>query len=195
MADSFFSALTMPKRKKSLSYDNLVALMSNTMTDFDHDQSSKRKNSSAAGSSYSLPRFIRPKSPLLRIHSMDRAKSASSDDLVNNIDWRLIQIKKELATFREQDVKFRERIGSIGTSIDDIASSSSLTASEISTASDLVMSNNDTNEEWDYTDHDEKIENEINSISAASFSNEVLNRIPAIAVKCYKTDPGLYDTI
>ena len=188
MADSFLSVLTLPKRKKSLSCDNLVVLVSNTVTDCDHDRSSKRKNS-AGTSSYSLHRLLRPKSPLL--HSMDRAKSASSDDLINNVDWRLIQIKKELAMFREQDIKFRERMGSISNSIDDIASSSSLTASEISTASDMAMSNNDTNEELDCTD--DKIENEINSIST-SFSTEVLNRIPDIAVKCYKTDPGLHDT-
>ena len=193
MADSFLSVLTMPKRKKSLSCDNIVALMSNTVGDCDQDRSSKseskRKNS--AGTSYTLRRFLRPKSPL--VHSMDRDKSASSEDLVNNVDWRLIQIKKELATFREQDIKFRERMGSISNSIDDIASSCSLTESEVSTASDLVMSNNDTNEKLNYKD-DKTFEHEINSISA-SFSSEVLNRIPAIAVKCYKTDPPLHETL
>ena len=191
MADSFLSVFTMPKRKKSLSCDNIVALMSNSVTDCNHDRgSSKRKNSAGT---YSLHRFLRPKSPL--IHSMDGAKSVSSD-LVNNVDCRLSQIKKQLATFREQDVKFRERMGSLSDSIDDIASSSSLTASELSTASDLVMSNNHTNEELIYKD-DKILENEIRGISK-SFSCDVLNRIPTIAVKCYKTmqasDPELHDT-
>ena len=120
--DSPLSVFTMFKRKKSLSCDNIEALYD--ATDYDREQQPpKRKNS---GTSYSL-RKLRSKSRLLQ--SMDRAKSFSSEDLVNDVDWRLVQIKKQLATLRIQDVKIRERMGSLSNSIDDVASSSSLTVS------------------------------------------------------------------
>ena len=183
----------MSRRKKSLSCDDISGLIdSDAVADYyqRNNWSSKRKNSST----HSLPRFLKPRHSLM--HSMDRAKSVSSEDLVNNVDWRLIQIKKDLATFRQQDIKFRERMGSLSNSIDDIASSSSLTTSEISTTSDLVMSNNESTCEDNFKD-DETLENEIKGISM-SFSSEVLNRIPSIAVKCYKTrqgsDPGVNET-
>ena len=75
-------------------------------------------------------------------------------------------------------------MGSLSNSIDDIASSSSLTASEITTNSDLVMSNNEETCE-DYFKEDETLENDTKGVSL-SFSGEVLNCIPSIAVKCYK---------
>ena len=183
-------------RKKSLSCDDIPGIIesSDSVADYDqrhnHDWSSKRKDSGTR----SLPRFLKPKYSLM--HSMDRDKSVSSEDIIGNVDWRLFQIKKDLATFRQQDIKFRERMGSLSNSIDDIASSSSLTASEISTTSDLVMSNNEDTCE-DYFKDDKTLENEIKGISL-SFSSEVLNHIPSIAVKCYKTrqgsDPALHET-
>lgn len=121
---------------------------------------------------------------------MDRTKYVDSSDL----DGRLTDIKKNLAMFREQDTQLRVRMDSLSNSIEDLTpSSTSLTPSE---ASDSVTPQ-DADEEEHYKD-DETIENDIKNLSD-SFSREVFNRLPSIAVTCYKTryasDPSLRETV
>ena len=76
---------------------------------------------------------------------------------------------------------------SLSSSSGDLASRSSLTPSEVSSASisDLTLSNENVNDGQSNED-DQAIENKIKTISASSFSNEVLNCIPTIKITSYK---------
>lgn len=191
--DPFLTVLTAStKRKHYLSCGDITALTSNT----DYDQACFKPGEDSATptcpASFGYPRKLsRLKSPPVR--PVGRIKSRSCEELVSNIDFRLREIKKSLAIFREQDIDFRKRIHSLSNSIDDLASSrSSLnTPSEGSHASDLMMFS----EQHEKDDQD--IEAEIRKISM-SFSSEVLSCIPTIAVTCYKTrqasDPSIHET-
>ena len=134
------------------------------------------------------PRLLRPSlSP--KIRSLDRIKSKSSEELssqfevVNTLDSQLAKIKENLAKFREQDMEFRERMKSLSISIDELSSRSSPAPSEVSATSDLMISNDEVDDELSYTE-DQTIENKIKSMSAMSFSTEVLNSIPTITITC-----------
>ena len=154
----------------------------------------------------SMARFLRPKSAghgLSAAASLDRrAKSRpknrpkSSGEFVDNIDFMLADIKERLAMFRKQDAEFHERIESLSTTIDEIASRSSisLTPSDISIASDVMLSDDDDGDyEYYDDDHEEEenyeddrvILNEIEGVSS-SFSREILNSIPTIEVTYHK---------
>ena len=162
------------KRKMSLSCGDLAALASKA----DHDQLRRERPRKHSGfeifASIHPRRFLRQKSP--PAHSVHRIKSRSCEELVNNVDCRLAEIKNALAIFREQDIEFRKRMHSLSNSIDDLASSHSSLASEDSIASDPVVFANDK--------EDQSIENKINDISG-SFSSDVLNCIPTIAITCH----------
>ena len=127
---------------------------------------------------------LRPK-----FRSLDRIKSKSSEELssqyevVNTLDSQLAKIKEKLATFRVQDMEFRERMKSLSISIDELSSRSSPAPSEVSATSDLMISNDEVDDELSYTE-DQTIENKIKSMSAMSFSTEVLNSIPTITITC-----------
>jgi len=58
--------------------------------------------------------------------SLDRVKSMSNTDLVNDVDEQLMQIKEKLSAFREQDNQFRERIKLLSNSVNELSSRSSL---------------------------------------------------------------------
>lgn len=175
--------------KQSLSCGDIAALTS--ITEQDYSDIKQKRNSKPE--EFFRSRFLRPKSPLL--HSMDRSKSRSYSSTLDDIDCQLIQIKEKLSTFREQDLNFRERLDSLSNSIDELASRSSLTPSEASTNLDLIMPNDDINVNEEYNCKDDEsiergIENKIKNISSMSFSSEVLNGIPAIAVTSYKATDG-----
>lgn len=172
--DPFLTVLTTSKRKQCLSCGDIAALVSDT--DYDHLCLERPRKHSATAICPSIHprRFLRQKSP--PAHSVHRIKSRSCEELVNNVDCRLAEIKNALAIFREQDIDFRKRMHSLSNSIDDLASSHSSLASEDSTASDPVVFANDK--------EDQSIENKINDISG-SFSSDVLNCIPTIAITCH----------
>ena len=134
------------------------------------------------------PRLLRP-SLRPKIRSLDRIKSKSSEELssqcevVNTLDSQLAKIKENLATFREQDMEFRERMKSLSISIDELSSRSSPAPSEVSATSDLMISNDEVDDKLSYTE-DQTIENKIKNMSAMSFSTEVLNSIPTITITC-----------
>ena len=136
------------------------------------------------------PRLLRASRLRPKIsRSMDRTKSKSSEELsievVDTFDSQLTKIREKLATFRKQDMEFRERMKSLSNSIDELSSRSSIAApSEVSATSDLMMSNDDVDDVLSYEDDDQTIENKIKSISAMSFSTEVLNSIPTITITC-----------
>ena len=68
----------------------------------------------------------------------DRAKSMSNSERVNDVDELLIQIRKKLAAFREQDTQFRERMNSLTGSVSELTlSRSSLSSFTPSECSDL----------------------------------------------------------
>lgn len=128
----------------------------------------KRKNSKVLhGSRYSPP----SQSPLTNVHSMDRAKSRSNDELVDDVDYQLAQIREKLALMREQDFQFRERIDSLSTSVSELASRSSLSSFTSSECSDLGS--------LDEVSEEEECEEEL-TIGQRKFSNERLLRIPTI---------------
>lgn len=204
--DSFF---VLSQKQQSLSCGDIAALATGTA---EHDQSYvkqlqlQRRNSKSA----SLQRFWKATSSL--VHSttaVDRAKtllstrpSSSSCDLADDIDCQFTRIKNELAKFREQDVKFRERMDSLSTSIDELVSQSGCsTPSDISTASssasDPIMSSDDDSNEVYKDDH---IEHAIkNNVISMSFSSEMLNCIPTIALTYYNgrqlSDPTIHGKV
>ena len=179
----------MSRRKKSSSCENISSLIS-LYKDYDQSYYTHRKSMTL----FSPQRLLKPKSPLVRSNSLhaNTGKNASSSDIASNIDCRLIQIKKQLAMFRQQDTDFRERMDSLSNSIEDLTPSTCSLTSQ-SEVSDIMTSTDYASEEQHYKD-DQTIENEIKNVSL-SFSSEVLNRIPSIAVTCYKTrhasDPEL----
>ena len=128
----------------------------------------KRKNSKVIPASrYSPPR----QSPLTSVQSMDRAKSRSNDELVNDVDCQLTQIREKLAMMREQDLQFRDRMDSLSSSVSELASRSSLSSFTSSECSDLGS--------LDEVSEEEECEEE-QTIGQRTFSNERLLRIPTI---------------
>ena len=62
----------------------------------------------------------------------------NNSELVNAVDSQLMQIKEELAAFRQQDTQFRERMDSLSGSVSELTSSrSSLSSFTPSECSDL----------------------------------------------------------
>lgn len=193
----------MSRRKKSSSCDNLTAL---SLYYADHDQAfsycKDQMDFKQRKKSLTLPRFStqRLKSSLVRSGSMDRARM-NSGGLVENIDITLSDIRQKLAMFREQDIKFRKRMNSLSSSIEDLTPSSgqsSPTPSEpVELVRDVITPSDDATEEQQCKD-DKSIENEIKNLSE-SFSSEVFNRLPSIAVMChrsmYASDPSLHETV
>jgi len=55
----------------------------------------------------------------------------SNSELVNVVDAQLIQIREKLATLREQDIEFRERMDLLSDSVSELASQSSLSSSDL----------------------------------------------------------------
>ena len=184
--DPFLTVLTTSKRKQCLSCGDLADLASNTDCNHSCFERPRKQSATAICPSIHPRRFLRQISP--PVHSMDRIKSRSCSELVNNIDCRLGEIKNTLAIFREQDVEFRKRIRSLSNSIEDLVSSRSSLASEGSNASDLMVFANDKD--------DQIIENKIKAVSE-SFSSDVLNCIPTIAITCHMarqtSDPTLHE--
>lgn len=191
-------SITNNKVKQSLSCGDIASL---TSTDQLDTRSKQRKYSKQVehGSLCNTLRFLKPSLRLQTTNTLDRTKSRSlGSEIIDNIERRLSEIKETLAMFREQDVELRQRMDSLGNTlgntIDDLASlksggSSSLTGfSETSSISD--------DQQIQYED-DQNIENEINNISR-SFSTEVLNSIPTIAVISHKrkqsSDPALHES-
>ena len=135
------------------------------------------------------PRLLRASRLRPKIsRSMDRTKSKSSEELsievVDTIDSQLTKIREKLATFRKQDMEFRERMKSLSNSIDELSSRSSIAPSEVSATSDLMMSSDDVDDVLSYEVDDQTIENKIKNICAMSFSTEVLNSITTITITC-----------
>ena len=163
------------KKKMCLSCGDIAALASKA--DYDHLRHERPRKHSGFEIFASIHprRFLRNKS--LPVHSMDRTKSRSSSGLVN-IDCTLVEIKKTLATFREQDVELRKRMRSLNDSIEDLASSRQSLASEDSNASEPLTFS--VGEVCDKAD--QSIENKIKKVSESSFSSGVFDCIPAIAI-------------
>lgn len=133
-----------------------------------YSSNKKRKNSKVIPASrYSPP----SQSPLTNVHSMDRAKSRSNDELVNDVDCQLTQIREKLAMMREQDSQFRERMDSLSNSVSELSSRSSLSSFTSSECSDLGS--------LDEVSEEEECEEEL-TIGQRTFSNERLLRIPTI---------------
>ena len=79
-------------------------------------------------------------------------KSKSNSELINIVDEQLMQIRENLAAFRNQDVQFRERIDLLSDSVSELASQSSLssfTSSECSDLNSLGGASNSEDEELD----------------------------------------------
>lgn len=172
MTHTFLTVHTLPTAlgKQSLSCGDIPALAHASATEDGQSKIKQRRNSLKPEE---ILRFLRPKSP----QSMKRKKSRSCSCTLDDIDRQLIQIKENLSKFREQDVEFRERLHSLNSSIGELTSRS---PSEVSSSSDLSVLNEDNYEEENCED-DQCIDNDINGISM-SFSSEVLDSIPVIAV-------------
>ena len=194
--DSFLAVITRSKKK----FEGKLSLSCGDLASYSHyeaDSTERRISTKDQSLDSSLPRFLRPKSAGCAAGSMDRTKSRSSNELANDFDCQLAEIKEKLAKFREQDVEFHERMDSLNHSIGELASrTSSFTPSEVSAISDL-SNDEDNSEEED----DDFIENEIEAISK-SFSSDLLNSIPAIKVTCDKkklfrrrqsSDPAIHE--
>ena len=182
MSHKYLTVNTMSKAlggKQSLSCGDIVALTSPT----EHGQlGAKQRRSLKVEGEFFKSRFLRVKSSFSQ--SMDRGKSRSSSAL-DDIDRQMMQIKAKLSMFREQDIKFRERLDLLSNSIGDLASPSD---SEASICSDLMSPNQDyaSSSDDESCEDDQRIEKEINNISM-SFSSEVFSRIPIIEVTPYNT--------
>ena len=116
----------------------------------------------------------RPTSP-----SSDRhvAKCMSNSELVNIVDAQLIQIRERLATLREQDIEFRERMDLLSDSVSELASQSSLSSFSLSDCSDL---------DWLDEASEEKEESEQQTAGPRTLSNEPqLLCIPTVRVTNY----------
>ena len=185
----------MSRRKKSSSCDDIAELSYYA----EHAQFWYYRDQSYFKHRKSVTLFSpqRLKSSLVRRCSLDRPKS-NTGSLVDSIDFTLTDIKQKLAMFREQDTRFRKRMNSLSSSIEDLTTppSSSPTPSEPE-APDVMIPTDHANEEQQYKD-DQTIESEIKNLSE-SFSSDVLSRLPSIAVTCYKTmyasDPSLHETV
>jgi len=55
--------------------------------------------------------------------SSDRTKNISNSELIDAVDLQLMQIKEDLAAFRQQDLRFRERMNSLNGSVSKLISS------------------------------------------------------------------------
>ena len=100
----------------------------------------------------------------------DRAKSMSNSELVNDVDEQLIQIRKKLAAFREQDTQFRERMNSLTGSVSELTlSRSSLSSFTPSECSDLGS--------LDEVSEDE--ESEQQTVGQGVFVSDKFNQPPA----------------
>ena len=178
MAYEYLTVNTMPKAlggKQSLSCGDIVALTSPGRL-----SNKQRRNSKQEAE---FPRFLRAKSRFLQ--PMDRAKSRSSSTL-DDIDRQMIQIKSKLSMFREQDIKFRERLNMLSHSIEELASPSD-SDSEASICSELMIPNDYASSSDDENcKDDQRIEEQIRNVSI-SFSSEVFSRIPIIAVTSHNT--------
>lgn len=164
------------KRKMCLSCGDIAALASKADYDQLHRERPRKHSGFEIFASIHPRRFLKHKSSPI-IHSMDRTKSRSSSGLVN-IDCTLVEIKKTLATFREQDVELRKRMRSLNDSIEDLASSRQSLASEDSNASEpLTFSAGKVCDKAD-----QSIEDKIKKVSESSFSSGVFDCIPAIAI-------------
>ena len=188
--DPFLTAAS--QRKPCLSCGDISALASNEEYNQLCHKWRRKYSATTIFASIRPPRFLRQKSP--PVQSMDRNKSRSSDGLVDNIDCRLAEIKKNLASFREQDIELRKRMYSLNNSIEDLVSSQShySLASEDSNTSESeppVFGDDEAHDK-----DDQSIENKIKTYSE-SFSSDVLNCIPTIAITYHMTrqasDPGL----
>ena len=189
--DPFLTAAS--QRKPCLSCGDISALASNE--EYNRLCHKRRRKYSATTIFESIrpPRFLRQKSP--PVQPMDRNKSRSSDGLVDNIDCRLAEIKKSLASFREQDIELRKRMYSLNDSIEDLVSSQShcsLASEDSNTSAELeppVFGDDEAHDK-----DDQSIENKIKTYSE-SFSSDVLNCIPTIAITYHMTrqasDPAL----
>lgn len=134
----------------------------------------KRKNSKVLSGSREGSRYSpTSQSPLTNAQSMDRVKSRSNDELVDDVDYQLTQIREKLAMMREQDMQFRERMDSLSSSVSELASRSSLSSFTSSECSDLG-SLDEVSEEEEYEEEQ--------TIGQRKFSNERLLRIPTIRV-------------
>ena len=124
--------------------------------------------------------------------SMDRVKSKSNSELVDVVDAQLMQIREKLATFREQDSQFRERMDSLSNSVSELTSRSSLSSFTPSECSDLGSLDEASEEEEEFDEQ---------TIGQKAFSDEPprLLRLPTVrvtgkgylhrrpAVKCFHT--------
>ena len=90
---------------------------------------------------------------------MDLTKNRRCSSPLDDIERRLIEIKDKLSMFREQDLEFRGRLHSLSNSVDELTSRSSLSLSEASTPSDLMIPSDEANEEEVWEDEDQRIEN------------------------------------
>ena len=190
--DSFLTVLSRAKGKLSLSCGDLTAVS-------DDDDCNRKPNGSKKKS---WSRFRRHRSTET-IDRATRAKSTSpTNELANNFDCLLAEVREKLAMFREQDIKFRDRMDSLGNTIDEVASlrssmNSLLTPSEASRDSDRLKDNSEEQDDSDLEDDDQIIRDKIENISK-SFSSELLSCIPTIEVTCYKrrrsSDPTMHES-
>ena len=182
--DSFLTVVSRLKGRQSLSCNDLTTIES----DYDDFDRFKQLRKSSKTGTCPCNRFLRTICAESSAQSLDRSKSRSSE-LVNSLDRQLAEIREKLAMLQEQDTDFHERIDSLSNSIGELASRSSLNSfgSELSeasgAASDGMLSDEDEDsEEENYIDDDQIIKHKIESISAMSFSTELLNSIPTIEV-------------
>ena len=190
----------MLRRKKSSSCDNLATL-SLYYADYsaEHDQEYCYKDQpdfKQRKKSLNLFSPKKMKSSLVRRSSI-RCRRVNSGSLVDNIDITLTDIRQKLAMFREQDMKLRKRMNSLSSSIENLTSSSQSGPTQPSEPAELVpdviIPDDDATEEQQYKD-DQTIENKIKKLPELC----VLNRLPSLAVTCYRTmyasAPSLHET-
>ena len=199
MTHSFLTASTMSTAlggKQSLSCSDITALTVSAARQ-DHSDSKQRRTSLRYEDSF-LHKFMRPKSPEGNKKRTQRSASTGTPLDLDDIDRRFIQIRENLSQFRKQDVEFRERMHSLSSSIDELASRSSLASSDVTIPSDDAAEVHD--HEDDLEDADLAIENKFKYLSI-SISNEVLNSIPSITVSYYQrrrqsaSDPSIHETV
>ena len=166
MMDGLFSTFAFRRNSTSVKPFSSCDDLPNLYTT-DNVQTKKRKNSK------STSRYLPPsQSPLTSAHLMDRVESRSNEELVDNVDHQLTQIREKLAMMREQDLRFRERMDSLSSSVSELASRSSLSSFTSSECSDLGS--------LDEVSEGEECEEQ--TIGQRKFSNERLLRFPTIRV-------------
>lgn len=183
MTQAFLSVFSISKGKQSLSCGDIPALTSAKERRVQFDMKQRR---SLKPEELFRPRFMRPKSPLIRC---SKSRKQSGSNALDDIDRQLVQIKQKLSIFRDQDMEFRERLDSLSNSIDELASRSSIGSilSEASIDSDLGIAQDDDDDDASSIDEEENCEDDIemaikNMSAGTSFSDEVLSHIPAILV-------------